>query len=250
MQGREHSHQLRHHGTHDTATRDRGREGGTGAAEGGRQHHEPRHHSTQRTTTHPRKHTNTTPTTHTQTEPRAPRSGGTPTATPTPAHPRPQQLGGGPWLPAPRTDNRVRASAWPQTPLTMARGTPPWGRPTAIPTAYNTSSQEHTLCGRCWVPTPTPPAPGNHGQRHLAARPRDGRPGEEAGLTPDAPHNSERSPPRSNLPPTPRRATPGNARTPKGQCRAPTPAHPHPQHVGSGHRLPAPRTGSRERTST
>ena len=45
-------------------------------------------------------------------------------------------------------------------------------------------------------------------------------------------------------PPSPRRAAPHRAREPRGQCRAPTPAHPHPQHVGSGPRQPAWRAGS------
>ena len=59
-----------------------------------------------------------------------------------------------------------------------------------------------------------------------------------------------RNPPfRGDLPPQWQRATPRRARTPKGQCRAPTPAHPRPQHLGTGRRLPAPWMGSRGRTS-
>ena len=84
-----------------------------------------------------------------------------------------------------------------------------------------------------------PLPPKRHGQRAPAACPKDGRPGEGERLTPDAPHNSERRPPPGNLPPAPRHATPSRARKPKGQCRVPTPAHPRPQHVGSGPRLPA-----------
>ena len=127
---------------------------------------------------------------------------------------------------------------------------PPRGRPPATPTARNAGSQERTLWGRCWIPTPTPPAPGKQGQWDLIARPRDGRPGEGERLKPDAPHNGERSPPpRDDVPPPPRRATPRRPCTPKGQCRAPTLAHPRPRHVGSGPRPPAPRTGSRGRTS-
>ena len=34
---------------------------------------------------------------------------------------------------------------------------------------------------------------------------------------------------------------------PRGQCWAPTPAHPRPQHMGSGPRQPAQRTGSRRK---
>ena len=43
---------------------------------------------------------------------------------------------------------------------------PPRGRPSATPTASNTSPQGRTLWGRCWVPTPTPTAPGSHGSRN------------------------------------------------------------------------------------
>ena len=49
------------------------------------------------------------------------------------------------------------------------------------------------------------------------------------------------------LPPPPSCAAPHRAREPQGQCRAPTPAHPHPQHVGSGPQQPARRAGSRGR---
>ena len=70
---------------------------------------------------------------------------------------------------------------------------PPGGRPPATPLARNAASQERTPWGQCWVPTPTPPAPGKHGQRGLAAA-TEGRSGEGKRLTPDAPHNSARSP--------------------------------------------------------
>ena len=43
---------------------------------------------------------------------------------------------------------------------------PPRGRPSAIPTASNAGPQEHTLWGRCWVPTPAPTALGTHGLRN------------------------------------------------------------------------------------
>ena len=42
---------------------------------------------------------------------------------------------------------------------------PPWGRPSATPTASNTGPQGHTLWGRCWVPSPALTAPGTHGSR-------------------------------------------------------------------------------------
>ena len=43
---------------------------------------------------------------------------------------------------------------------------PPRERPSATPTASNANLQGHTLWGRCWVPTPTPTAPGTHGSQN------------------------------------------------------------------------------------
>ena len=43
---------------------------------------------------------------------------------------------------------------------------PPWGRPSANPTASNAGPQGLTLWGRCLLPTPAPNAPGTHGSRN------------------------------------------------------------------------------------
>ena len=43
---------------------------------------------------------------------------------------------------------------------------PPWGRPSATPTASNAGPQGRTLWGRCGVPTPAPTAPGTQGSRN------------------------------------------------------------------------------------
>ena len=43
---------------------------------------------------------------------------------------------------------------------------PPWGRPSATPTARYAGPQGRTLWGRCWVPTPAATAPGTHGSRN------------------------------------------------------------------------------------
>ena len=43
---------------------------------------------------------------------------------------------------------------------------PPRGRPSATPTASNAGPQGRTLWGRCWVPTPTPTAPGTYGSQN------------------------------------------------------------------------------------
>ena len=47
-----------------------------------------------------------------------------------------------------------------------SRRHPPWGRPSATPTASNAGPQGRTLWGRCWVPTPAPTAPGTHGSQN------------------------------------------------------------------------------------
>ena len=75
--------------------------------------------------------------------------------------------------------------------------------------------------------------------------PEYGRPSEGQRLTPDAPHNGGRRPPRG-WPPTARAArSPGRACKRSRQCWAPTLAHPRPQHVGGGPQQPAQRAGSR-----
>ena len=49
---------------------------------------------------------------------------------------------------------------------------PPRGRPSATPTASNAGPQGRTLWNRCWVPTPTPTAPGTHGSRYPCCPPQ------------------------------------------------------------------------------
>ena len=81
--------------------------------------------------------------------------------------------------------------------------------------------------------------------------PEDGRPGKEQRLTPGAPHNSGRPPPppRGQPPTTPAASSPHRACRPGGQCWAPTPRQPRPQHVGGGPQQPAQWAGSRGRDS-
>ena len=69
--------------------------------------------------------------------------------------------------------------------------------------------------------------------------PEDRRPGEGQCLTPDAPHNRGRPPPPRGRPPTiPAASSPHGACRPRGQCWAPTPTHPRPQHVGGRSQQP------------
>ena len=80
--------------------------------------------------------------------------------------------------------------------------------------------------------------------------PEDGRPGDGQRLTPDAPHNGGRPPPPGDGPPTtPAARSYHRACRPRGQCWAPTPTHPRPQHVGAGCQQPAQCAGSRGRDS-
>ena len=131
---------------------------------------------------------------------------------PTPADRRPQRVGSGPQLPASRTSNRRRASAYSQTSLTKARDPPSDAR----------STQARTHEQRA----PTSPE---------TAHPEDGR-------------LARGAPPRDTLLPPPRSAPLSGARKSSGP--EPTPTHLDPQYMGNGPRLPAPRVGSRKRESS
>ena len=73
---------------------------------------------------------------------------------------------------------------------------PPWGRPSATPTASNAGPQGRTQWGWCWVPTPVPTAPGTNGSQNPGGPPqRTGGGGEGQRLTPEPPHNSGKPPP-------------------------------------------------------
>ena len=111
---------------------------------------------------------------------------------------------------------------------------PPRGSPSATPTASNAGMQGRTLWGWCWVPTPAPTAPGTHRSRS------PGCPLERTamgGTAPDTRRPSQRwqaTPPRGRPPTTPAARSSHRACRPRGQCWAPTPTHPRPQHGGGG----------------
>ena len=98
-----------------------------------------------------------------------------------------------------------------------------------------------------------PHASTTRAQRTRATGPgyrrKDGQLGEAEFLTPDTPHNGKRSPPLGQPAAISAAITTPQGTHAKGQWRVRTLAHPHKQRVGSGPRLPAPRTGSRGRTS-
>ena len=106
---------------------------------------------------------------------------------------------------------------------------PPGGRPSATPTASNAGPQGRTLWNRCWVT----------GRGTLAARSRGRAAG--GGTAPDTRRPSQRW--QTTLwgqpPTTPAARSPHRACRPEGQCWAPTPTHPRPQHVGGGPQQPA-----------
>ena len=80
--------------------------------------------------------------------------------------------------------------------------------------------------------------------------PEDGRPGKGQRLALDALHNGGRPPPPGDAPPTtPAARSPHMACKQRGQCWAPTPTHPRPQHVGGGPQQPAQWAGIRGRDS-
>ena len=169
---------------------------------------------------------------------------------PTPAHPRPQHVGSGPRQPALRTGSRGRESASTQKRLTTPHGTLP-GDALPPPRQRATVACKSARCGAAaGSPRPHEPRLENTGRGTLAALPKGRAAG--GGTAPDTRRSSQPSkatPPRNGPPSAPRHAAPRGACKEKGQCWAPRPAHQRPQHVSSGPRQPALRTGAQGRES-
>ena len=109
---------------------------------------------------------------------------------PTPTHPRPQHVGGGPQQPAPvggQSGEGQRLTS--DAPHNSGRQ-PPQVRPSATPTASNAGPQGRTHWGWRCVPRPAPTAPGTPGRRTLAARSRGQAAG--GGTAPDTRRPSQR----------------------------------------------------------
>ena len=157
-----------------------------------------------------------------------------------------------PWLPAPedgRPEEGQRLT--PGAPNNSGRH-PARGRPSATPTASNAGPQGRTLWGRCWVHTPASTAPGTHGSpKPWLPAPEDGQPEEGQRLTPGAPHNGGRHPPRGRPSATPTASNAGpQGRTLGGRCWVHTPASTAPGTHGSRNPgCPLQRTGGRGRDS-
>ena len=161
---------------------------------------------------------------------------------PTPTHPRPQHVGGGPQQPAQWGGSRGGEGAWPQTPPTMVEGSPP-GDALPPPPQRATPARKGARCGAgAGSPRPHQPHPRHTGRGTLAARSRGRAAG--GGTAPDTRRPSQRW---QATPPAAR--SPHRACRPRGQCWAPTPTHPHQQHPGGKPQQPAQWADSRGRDS-
>ena len=164
--------------------------------------------------------------------------------------PHPQPVGSGPRQPAqkggqPREGERLT----PDAPHNGGRHPPP-----GTPFRHPHGAQRRPARARAVGPVLGPHTRTDRTRDTRVAEPQlpapeAGRPGEGQRLTPEAPHNGGRPPPRGRPPTTPTARSPHRACRPEGQCWAPTPTHPRPQHVGGGPQRPAQWAGSRGRGS-
>ena len=169
---------------------------------------------------------------------------------PTPTHPRPQHVGGGPRQPAQWAGSRGKGQRLTSdAPHNGGRHPPPGD---ALPPSPQraTPARKGAHCGAgAGSPRPHRPHTGHTGRVTLAARCRGRAAG--GGTAPDTRHPSQRwqaTPPGDGPPPPPRHAAPtGHAG--QGDSVGPPPTHPRPQHVGGGPQQPAQWAGSRGRDS-
>ena len=186
---------------------------------------------------------------------------------PSPRHPAPTghaSQGDGSWPPHPHTRAHSTWVVNPKSPpggrAAGGAGAPDLRRPSqrrkpappGTPLPHPHSAQRRPARAHAVGPVLGPDTRTSRTRDTRVAEPRllapeDGRPGEGQRLTPDAPHNCGRPPPRGRHPTTPAARSPHRACKPRGQCCAPTAAHQRPQHVGDGPRQPARRAGSRGR---
>ena len=156
---------------------------------------------------------------------------------PTPTHPRPQRVGGGPLQPAQWAGSRGRDGAWPQTPPTMVEGTPP-GDALPPPPQRATPARKGARCGAsAGSPRPHRPHPGHTGRGTLVARSRGRAAG--GGTAPDTrrpPQRWQATPPPGTAPHHPRGTQPPQGMQAKGTVLGP---HTHtPAPTARGWRTP------------
>ena len=129
-------------------------------------------------------------------------------------------------------DTRRLAQRWQAGPLETSLPPPP---------QRATPARKGARCGTgAGSPRPHRPHPGHTGRGTLAARSRGRAAG--GGTAPDTRRPSQRwqaTLPGDGPPPTPTARSPHRKCRPEGQCWAPTPTHPRPQHVGGGPQQPA-----------
>ena len=154
--------------------------------------------------------------------------------------PRPHTRAHSTWVVDPDSPPRGRAAGRggapdPRRP-SQQRTTPPPGDALLPPPRRATPARKGARRGAgAGSPHLHRPHPGHTGRRTLAARPRGRAAG--GGTAPDTRRPSQRwqaTGPRGRLPTTPAARNPRRACRPRGQCWAPTPTCPRPQHVGGG----------------
>ena len=128
---------------------------------------------------------------------------------------------------------------------------PPPGDALPPPPQRATPARKGARCGAgAGSPGPQRPHLEHTGRGTLAARSRG--PAAGGGTAPDTRRPTQRwqaTPPGDGPPTTPTARSPHRACELRGQCWAPTPTHPCPQHVGGGPEQPAQWAGSRGRDS-
>ena len=137
----------------------------------------------------------------------------------------------------------------PEAPHNGGRHPPP-GDTLPPPPQRATPGRKGARCGAgAGSPRPHRPHPGARVAEHQLPAPEDGRSGEGQRLTPDAPHNGGRHPPRGRPSATPTASNDGpEGRTLWGWCWVPTPAPTAPGTHGSrSPGCPLQRTGRRGR---
>ena len=148
---------------------------------------------------------------------------------PTPTHPHPQHVGGRPQQPAQWAGSREGGGRLTSDAPHNGGRHPPPGRPFRHPhSEQRWPASAHAVGPPLGAHARTHRSRGTQVAEPRLPAPEDGRPGKGQRLTPDAPHNGGSRPPGGRPPTTPSAHRP---RRPRGQCWAPTPTRPRPQHV-------------------
>ena len=169
--------------------------------------------------------------------------------------PHPHTRAHGMWVTDPNSTPRGRAVRGGRAPdhrrPSQRRKAPPPGDVLPPPPQRATLARKGARCGAgAGSPRPHRPHPGHTGRGAPATRSRGQAAG--GGTAPDTRRPSQwwqATPPWGRPPTTPAARSPHRACRPRGQCWAPTPTHPRPQHVGGGTQQPAQWAGSRGRDS-